>query len=78
MGEKNTMQSKQVLSVKYTREFVETFGAPLREFMEPIMGFNLGKFIDFLDVPDDISCSEHVYKKYGKGAKNLITELIKI
>lgn len=56
-------------------EFRAIFGKPLEEFWD-LTGFDIVKFNDWLQCPDDIAISAFVDEKYGEKAQSLIASLL--
>jgi len=67
---------------KYYEEFYKTFGIYLKHFLDPISGFDIIKFDEYLknkygDYEDgETSMEDFVEKTFGKDAVALIRKLI--
>jgi len=48
----------------------------LTDFMHPILGFDLVKFIDQIGCPDNVSAEDCIKEKYDDAAVALIRRLI--
>jgi len=58
------------------RTFKAIFGFSLSRFWNPILGFDVIKFDEWLKVPDGVSTADFVTAKYGEKATEFIRELI--
>ena len=56
--------------------FLETFGVRLFTFWNHITRFDIVKFDEWLETPENVSCEEVIRTKYGVPAVELIKSLL--
>jgi hypothetical protein len=60
-------------------QFNSTFKTQLRHFfINVFLGYDIGKFDTFLQVPDGVSMKEHVTEKYGEEGLFLVEKIFLI
>lgn len=57
-------------------QFKKYFGKNLWDYWEPLFGFDIVKFDEFLETPDDLSIKEYLEKEYGEDAMKLIQSIL--
>jgi hypothetical protein len=57
------------------KEFQQIFSIGLNKFLDPITGFDVIKFDEWLKVPDGTSTKDYLTKKYGVRSAALVMEL---
>ena len=70
------MQKNRDKLFKNGKQFQRVFGVPLNNYIDPITGFDIVKFDEFLKTPDNVSTADFLEGKFGVEAKNLIESLI--
>ena len=60
-----SLANRMQLVHRIADDFYKTFGKSILRFYHPFFGFDVGKFDDFLKVPDGISQAQHIRDKYG-------------
>jgi hypothetical protein len=58
------------------KNFHKVFGISVLKFWHPFFGFDVIEFDKWVGTPDGMSCNDHVEKKYGKGASDIIGALL--
>lgn len=58
------------------KRFKKIFGKSVLDFWCHITGFDVIKFDKWAQTPDGVSCSDHVEKKFGKGAASIVRAMI--
>jgi hypothetical protein len=66
------------LLTKHRLAFKHTFKRDLAAFMNPILGFDVVKFDDYLRVPDGVSMNGFILVNFGENARNMVKELLKM
>jgi len=56
--------------------FKQYFNLCLDDYLDPILGFDIVKFDDFLKIPNGISARDYITKQYGLEATLLIKDLL--
>jgi hypothetical protein len=70
------VKNNKLLLHKYCSEFYEYFKMPLKDFIEPFFGFDIIKFNERINTPDNVSTQEYITNKYGTKATKLIENLL--
>jgi hypothetical protein len=69
------------MKVNYTKEqemlFKKYFKKDIRKFYN-MFGFDIVEFDEFLSVPDETSIDNYLTENYGRDARNLVLDLIKL
>ena len=60
----------------HKNKFREIFGCPISDFMDPLLGFDIVKFDEYIKTPDGISTRDYLKKNNPEGCR-IIEELIK-
>jgi hypothetical protein len=61
---------------KHGKEFQQTFGVPLNKYLDPMTGFDIVKFDEWLKTPDGTSTPDWLTKKYSAKASELVRSLL--
>ena len=61
---------------KYAEAFQETFGVPLRNFIDNLTGFNILAFDAKMKPPEGQSLADYLTEKYGESATKLVEAII--
>lgn len=70
------MLARKDCYMRHDRRFKRIFGVGMWQFMDLLTGFDVVKFDDWLETPDGLSTADHLAKKYGKEARDLVKALI--
>lgn len=71
------MQNKMLKVLPCVLPFQKFFGLKLQEYMDPIIGFDLCKFDNYITPDYEVSLEDTIIKRYGGEAADLIKTLIK-
>ena len=61
---------------KYGQSFQRTFHTPLNNFIDPVLGFDIVKFNEWLNIPDGFSTKDFLSKEYSENVCKMIEGLI--
>ena len=75
----NRLIEKRNAALQYDKAFYRIFHEHVTKFWENMIGsFDIVRFDDWLNTPDDISTSDYLEEKFGGEAKALIEKLLSI
>ena len=61
---------------QYTEAFQKTFRLKLKNYLDPLTGFDIVKFDEDIKTPEGRSCDEFISEKYGPDSSSIIKGLI--
>ena len=70
------LAERNLAARKLGPEFKRTFSVSLDVFWDAFTGFDVIKFDEWIKVPDGASTSNHIKKKYGKQAEQLVRRML--
>jgi len=72
----NYVLKNRDLIVNHGQEFKKIFGLPINKFIDPMTGFDIIAFDDWLETPDGESTRDQLIAKYGERAAELVEGLL--
>ena len=68
----------KAVELKYAEAFQETFGVPLRNFIDNLTGFNILDFDAKMNPPEGQSLADYLTEKYGESATKLVFSVLDV
>lgn len=72
----NPMMANTMKAQRHGARFKVLFGKDINLFLDPLFGFQVNKFSQSINLPEEKSCRDYVAETYGAGAAQFLEDLV--